>query len=202
MVPDHLRGIMRAGYWENKVNHILKIRFHLHSNIIFRKFYLHPSCVYFECIYVIYVLWVFYLKYFYDRFVTPRNSSWRKSKISVQSTPPSFPSKNKKSIQNQWYKWFWLIELYLQNSSQVLNTKWPFKCIQVKSTCHYNKIIFTSAALFIFIIVFFTLKANVEKIPSLFESSLLPVSLLQSERAPFFVFYRSYWTRLSEEGLW
>ena len=24
MVPDHLRGIMRAGYWENKV-HYLKI---------------------------------------------------------------------------------------------------------------------------------------------------------------------------------
>ena len=97
-----------------------------------------------------------------------------------------FQVKIRKSIQKQWYKWFWLIELYLQHLSQVLNTKWPFKCIQVKSPCHYNKIIFTSAALFIFIIVFFTLKANVENIPSLFESSLLPVSLLQSERAPFF----------------
>ena len=157
--------------------------------------------MYFECIYVISVLWVFYLKYFYDRFVTPRNSSWRKSKISVQSTPPSFPSKNKKSIQNQWYKLFWLIELYLQHLSQVLNTKWPFKCIQVKSPCHYNKIIFTSAALFIFIIVFFTLKANVEKIPLLFESSFIARFIASVWTCPFFCFLQKLLDKTQRGGV-
>ena len=76
-----------------------------------------------------------------------------------------FQVKIRKSIQKQWYKWFWLIELYLQHLSQVLNTKWPFKCIQVKSPCHYNKIISTSSIVHIHHYVSFHLESKCRKDP-------------------------------------
>ena len=160
------------------------------NNSTFCVFWIHfpflpvMTFMYFQCI--------FSLKYLDCRFVTLRNSSWKKSKRSAQSSHPSFPSKKIKKINNFQYDasdWLFgfictIYDRFTMSEDHLSLPRYPSS----SSLQHYNlcwaqhSFYFKTSTVWIKFIAHF-----IVSVWSFFTEV---------------TFFRSYWTRLSEEGLW